>query len=86
MSDAAPASLHTHTQISLAQIFFVCLQDGLESKNNKTRVVCADELAALIERNGPSLYRPSGVCVCVSVRACVRVRVLRECAQQSTLG
>ncbi|KAF5842943.1 hypothetical protein DUNSADRAFT_3536, partial [Dunaliella salina] len=37
------------------------IKDGLESKNNKTRVVCADELAALIERHGPSLYRPAGI-------------------------
>ena len=36
------------------------VQDGLESKNNRTRVVCADELGTLIDEHGPGLYRPSG--------------------------
>jgi cytoskeleton-associated protein 5 len=36
-------------------------QDGLESKNSKTRVVCLEELAAMIDRHGPQLYRtPAG--------------------------
>lgn len=34
-------------------------QDGLESKNSKTRVVCMDEIAAIVDRNGPVVYRAS---------------------------
>ncbi|KAG2440105.1 hypothetical protein HXX76_004219 [Chlamydomonas incerta] len=37
----------------------VYVKDGLESKNSKTRVVCMDEIAAIIERTGPSVYRAS---------------------------
>ncbi|EFJ44246.1 microtubule organizing protein mora [Volvox carteri f. nagariensis] len=29
------------------------VKDGLESKNSKTRVVCLDEIAAIVERTGP---------------------------------
>ncbi|GLC42611.1 hypothetical protein PLESTB_001118900 [Pleodorina starrii] len=37
------------------------VKDGLESKNSKTRVVCLDEIAAIVERTGPVIYRgPSG--------------------------
>ncbi|KXZ46795.1 TOG1 protein [Gonium pectorale] len=33
------------------------IKDGLESKNSKTRVVCLDEIAAMVERSGPTVYR-----------------------------
>lgn len=33
------------------------MQDGLESKNAKTRVVCCDEVAAIIIRSGPAVYK-----------------------------
>ncbi|GIL58886.1 hypothetical protein Vafri_13702 [Volvox africanus] len=35
------------------------VKDGLESKNSKTRVVCLDEIAAIVERTGPVVYRNS---------------------------
>uniref|UniRef100_A0A7S0RW58 TOG domain-containing protein n=1 Tax=Chlamydomonas leiostraca TaxID=1034604 RepID=A0A7S0RW58_9CHLO len=35
------------------------LKDGLDSKNNKTRVVVADELGWLISQHGPPIYRGS---------------------------
>ncbi|PNH12606.1 Protein MOR1 [Tetrabaena socialis] len=33
------------------------IKDGLESKNSKTRVVCMDEIAAMVDRYGPAAYR-----------------------------
>ncbi|KAJ9516943.1 hypothetical protein QJQ45_027414, partial [Haematococcus lacustris] len=35
------------------------VKDGLDSKNNKTRVACAEELGAMIDRSGQSIYRAS---------------------------
>lgn len=32
-------------------------QDGLESKNNKTKVVCAEEIGCIIDRYGAGVYR-----------------------------
>lgn len=32
-------------------------QDGLDSKNNKTRVLCAEEIGSMIDAEGPTLYR-----------------------------
>eukprot|EP00798_Chlamydomonas_sp_ICE-L_P001437 gene1437-32811_t len=32
-------------------------KDGLECKNNKTKVICAEEVGAAIEREGPVVYR-----------------------------
>lgn len=46
-------------------------QDGLESKNNKTRVVCAEELGVLIDAGGPALYRTAPATTKVSVKAFV---------------
>jgi hypothetical protein len=39
--------------------FRLILQDGLESKNSKTRVVCLEEIAAMVERHGPVIYGPA---------------------------
>ncbi|KAG1675584.1 hypothetical protein FOA52_014172 [Chlamydomonas sp. UWO 241] len=33
------------------------LRDGMESKNNKTRCLCAEEVGAAIDAHGPSVYR-----------------------------
>ncbi|KAG2491479.1 hypothetical protein HYH03_010264 [Edaphochlamys debaryana] len=46
----------------LAQVYppvkiLAYVKDGLESKNSKTRVVCLDEVAAIVDRAGPSVYR-----------------------------
>jgi len=32
------------------------MREGLESKNNRTRVVVAEEIAAAVEREGPRIY------------------------------
>eukprot|EP00198_Chlamydomonas_reinhardtii_P006227 XP_001695563.1 microtubule associated protein [Chlamydomonas reinhardtii] len=39
------------------------VKDGLESKNSKTRVVCMDEIAAIVDRNGPVLYCIEGAAI-----------------------
>lgn len=33
------------------------VKDGLESKNNRSRVLCAELIGSLIDQHGPSLYR-----------------------------
>lgn len=36
------------------------LRDGLESKNNKTRCVCAEEIGATVDREGAAVYAAAG--------------------------
>lgn len=33
------------------------IRDGLDTKNNKTRVVCAEEIGSIIDQEGPTVYR-----------------------------
>lgn len=42
-------------------------QDGLESKNNRTRVACAEELACLFKKEGAAVYRANKVKHCRQV-------------------
>jgi hypothetical protein len=44
-------------------------QDGLDSKNNKTKVVCVEEIGFMIDAEGPILYRMNRQ-VCELVRFC----------------
>jgi hypothetical protein len=48
------------------------LQDCFDSKNNKSRVVCTEELALLIDQHGPPIYLATSACSavqCSAVRA-----------------
>ena len=52
------------------------LQDGIDSKNSKTRVLCIEEMGAMLDQEGPPLYRSNRqvgahvrtACPCPSLR------------------
>lgn len=49
-------NLHHSRCSNMAQVVLF-IRDGLDTKNNKTRVVCAEEIGSIIDQEGPTVYR-----------------------------
>ncbi len=63
------------------------VRDGLDSKNNRTRVSCAEEIGCTIEREGAKMYQGGCACCfsCIGCRVSYLAGILSEITEMTSV-